>query len=89
MVDESTHGSGFGFRVGVAMTTGDCEQRPIRRRLSAIPAFDTIKNRKSSPGPGDDSLHLERKVLRSAVTGVEISETARVRVKARSGDVRG
>jgi hypothetical protein len=58
-------------------------------RVSAIPAFDTIMNRKRSGGRSDDLLRLIAKVLRSAVLGVEISETQRVRVKARwarSGD---
>lgn len=71
---------------GVAMTASKGQSAG---RVSAIPAFDTIMNRKRSRGRGDDLLGLLEKVLRSAVAGVCVSETQRVRVKARwarSGD---
>ena len=80
------HGNGFGFRVDVAMTASKGQSAG---RVSAIPAFDTIMNRKLSRGRGDDLLRLLEKVLRSAVAGVEIRKASEVRIKARwarSGD---
>jgi hypothetical protein len=68
VVDECTAVvSVSGSRVAMTASKGQSAGR-----VSAIPAFDTIMNRKRSRGRSDDLLRLIAKVLRSAVLGVEI-----------------